>query len=79
VSVAPPSRPTTGPVRTPAPTRAVTASELILRTKSVGKIAASELERWLLEQRLAEPDGAPGLLRPTARGRQLGGALTFLG
>jgi hypothetical protein len=42
-------------------------------------LTPAELERWLLEQGLAEPDGAHGLLRPTRLGVDLGGVFGFMG
>jgi hypothetical protein len=51
---------------------------LILRTGHVGKFAADELERWLLDSGLAECDGDSGLLPPTRRAFELGGSLAFL-
>ena len=52
----------------------VTAAELVERSphrNGSTPLSATELERWLLEAGLAEPNGAPGRLVPTDRARSL--------
>ena len=58
----------------------VTAAELVEPppTKTAARLSAAELERWLLEAGLAEPNGAPGRLVPTDRAFDLVKALTWL-
>ena len=55
----------------------ITAAELAERGKRsnarTDSVSAGELQRWLLEQRLAVLVG--GLLRPTSRGLDLGATL----
>ena len=64
----PPSRPT-----------GVSAYALLARRDNLGNLGPHELEAWLLENGLAVPDGAPGLLVPTARALELGSYIDFLG
>jgi hypothetical protein len=44
----------------------------------VRRLKADRLEAWLLGSGFAVVDGAPGLLRPTALGCEVGRALTLV-
>jgi hypothetical protein len=51
---------------------------LLERADCAGRLRADRLERWLLGSGFAVVDGAPGLLRPTALGREVGRALALV-
>jgi len=51
----------------------ITAEQLAARVRRDHALDARRLEQWLLAENLAE--AGPGGLRPTVRGRELGGCL----
>ena len=65
--------------RPPSRSTGISACALLARRGNPSQLSADDLERWLIEQQLAVPDGAPGLLVPTERALELAGALTLLG
>jgi hypothetical protein len=55
----------------------VTARELLARRRNTW-LSPAELERWLLQQRLAVANGSPHTLVPIAKAISLAGALKLL-
>ena len=56
----------------------VSAHELLERSGNVGRLDHRNLHAWLIDAGLAERNGAPGLLVPTALGVEIGSALAVL-
>ena len=57
----------------------VTARELLELSGNLEFLSASSLEAWLLDEGLAEPNGAPDRLVPTQRAFEIIGLLDFFG
>lgn len=56
----------------------ISPAELLRRVRrSYGQLTGRELERWLLDEQLAETDG-DGLLRPTPRTVEIAGRLGWV-
>jgi len=53
----------------------VSARELLERGGNIGRLADRNLHAWLLDAGLAERNGTPDLLVPTALGVEIGSAL----
>jgi hypothetical protein len=70
-----PGRPESGRAPGVAHRVGVSAAELLERVGHVASLDACELERWLLAEQLAVPNGAPGLLVPTELALELAEAL----
>ncbi len=52
-------------------------AERLPRRAGVDRLSPAMLEAWLIDFGLAERDGRPDLLRPTALGRELGDGLAL--